>query len=141
MLGKAERGEQRIECCVRRQRRGKPHVLLDRAPRQQPRLLENDAEPAMRGPFDATFEVAIEADDDAQERGLAAAGRPDQRHDFAVAQADGKLAEHVQRAARGAAIEFLLDVDIKPRHFTRSLGASGRHVVQAAAPGTFRWRA
>jgi hypothetical protein len=66
VLGKAERGEQRIERSIRRLRRGEAHILLDRAPRQQPRLLENDAEPAVRWQFDATFEIASETDDDAR---------------------------------------------------------------------------
>ena len=44
-----------------------------------------------------------------------------------------KLAEHLELPAGGSAKRLLLDVDVKP-----VAGASGRHVVQAAAPGTFR---
>src|SRR5262249_6147891 len=45
----AERLEQRVEPGGGRVRGGKPHVLLDRPPRQQARLLEDHAERAVRG--------------------------------------------------------------------------------------------
>ena len=91
----AERCEQRRRASASvASRRREPHVLLDRAPRQQPRLLEHHAERAVRGQSHAALEVAIEPGDDAQQRGLAAARRPDQRADLAVAERERQLAEH-----------------------------------------------
>jgi hypothetical protein len=78
-------------------------------------------------------EIAVESRDDPQQRGLAAAGRPDQRGDLPAEEAERKLAEHLELAAGGSAKRLLFDVDVKP-----ASGASGRHVVQAAAPETFR---
>src|SRR6516165_4826324 len=129
----AERLEQRVEPGGGRVRGGKPHVLLDRPPRQQARLLEDHAERAVRGERDAAVEIAVEPRDDAQQRGLAAARRPNQRGDLPTAEAECKLAEHLELPAGGSLKRLLLDVDVKPVS-----GASGRHVVQTAAPGTFR---
>ena len=114
-------------------RRGEPHVLLDRAPRQQPRLLEHHAERAVGGQLDAALEIAVEPGDDPQQRGLAAAGRPDQRGDLAAARLNASSPSTWSLPPAAARKDFLLDVDVKP-----AAGASGRHVVQAAAPGTFR---
>ena len=44
VLGKAERGEQRVEVGVGGVWRAEPHVLFHRAPRQQPWFLEHHAE-------------------------------------------------------------------------------------------------
>src|SRR6185295_13517746 len=90
----AERLEQGAERGIGRLRRGKPYVLLDRTPRQQPRLLEHHAEHAVRGQRYATLEVAVEPGNDPQQRGLAAARWAYQRGHFAVGEAERELAEH-----------------------------------------------
>ena len=115
VFGEAERAEQAIHRGVACLRRGKPHVLFDRAPRQQPRFLEYNTEPAVRRQPHAAFEFRIEPDDDAKQRGLAAAGRTDQRRDFAIRQSERHIAEHVEVGRRsGLAIGFALDADFKP---------------------------
>src|SRR5262249_24123092 len=129
----AERLEQHLEAGSGCPRGGEPHVLLDRAPRQQAWLLEHHGKGAGGGDRNIAFEITIEARDDPQQRGLPAAGRPDQRGDLSAAKAERKLAEHVELPARGGAKRLLPDVDVKA-----ASGASGRHVVQAAAPETFR---
>jgi hypothetical protein len=58
---------------------------------------------------------------------------PIDRSDFSGAKAECELAEHVEPAAGNGAKGFLFDINVKP-----ASGASGRHVVQAAAPETFR---
>ena len=78
MGGEAQRPEQDVKVGVGRFRRPQPHVLFHGAPRQQPRLLEHHAEPAVVGQMHRARIVGIEARDDAQQRGLAAAGRADQ---------------------------------------------------------------
>ena len=87
MGGEPERREQRVEIGVGRLRRAEPHVLLHGAPRQQPRLLEHHAELAVVGQPHGAGVVAIEPGDDAQQRGLAAARRADQRRDRAGGEA------------------------------------------------------
>src|SRR5262249_21096770 len=91
------------------------------------------AKPAVGGKCNLAIEITIEARDDPHQRGLPPSGRPDQRGDFSAAKAEHKLAEHVELPAGGGAKRLLLDVDVKP-----ASGASGRHVVQAAAPEMFR---
>ena len=129
----AERRKQRGQRGIGRPRRGEPHVLLHRAPRQEPRLLEHHAERAVRGQRHAAVEVAVEPGDDAQQGGLAAARRPDQRGHLAAGEAERELAQHLELPAGCGAKRLLLDADVKPVS-----GASGRRVVQSAAPGTFR---
>ena len=136
MRGEASDLEQRRQRVGRRVRRRQPDIVLDRAPRQQPRLLEHHAEPAVMRQLHRAVVVAIEAGDDAEQCGLAAARRPDQRADFAIAQAKRQIGDDAARAAQRRAEGLLRDPDVK-------LGwdATGRHVVQAAAPEVFRSRA
>jgi hypothetical protein len=77
-------------------------------------------------------EITVEPRDDPQQRGLPAPGGPDQRGDLPAAEAEHKPAEHLQVPAGGSAKRLLPDVDVKP-----ASDASGRYVVQAAAPETF----
>ena len=84
---KAEHGKQRVEFGLGRLGRAEPDILVDGAPGQQPRLLEHHAELAVIGQTHHAGIIAIEAGDDAQQRGLAAARRPDQRADRAGRQA------------------------------------------------------
>src|SRR5262249_60718463 len=101
--------------------------------REQDGLADSLGGGAGRGERNAALELAVGPREDAQQGGLAAAGWSDQRSDLPAAEAECKLAEHLELPAGGGAKRFLLDVDVKPVS-----DASGRHVVQAAAPGTFR---
>jgi hypothetical protein len=68
-----------------------PHVGGDRRPGHQRGFLEHEAEPARADgvrrpglqPFDLAARRLAQAGDDAQRRGLAAAGGPEQRHELA----------------------------------------------------------
>ena len=80
MGGKAERRDQLGQIgggLVNRQ--SKADVLLDGAPGQQPRLLKDHAEAPGAGGPEFPAEIPVEAGRDPQDRGLAAARRPDQR--------------------------------------------------------------
>ena len=90
----------------------------------------------MRGERNVALEIPVEPRDDPQQRGLPAAGGPDQRGDLPAAEAERKLAEHLHLPAGGSTKRLLLYVDVKP-----ASDASGRHIVQAAAPETFRFPA
>ena len=76
-------------------------VVEDAEPGHQARLLEHDAEPRplRRLPGDAAGIDGIEPGDDAQQRGLARAGRPDQAARTRPARSKGRC-----RAARAAVV-------------------------------------
>src|SRR5262249_3461933 len=97
--GKPERAEQGCEAGIGYERGCEPHGLLDRAPRQESRLLEHHPERAVGRQRHASLEIAIEPREDAQQRGFAAARRPHERRDLAVTEAEGKLAQHLELAA------------------------------------------
>jgi len=113
MFRKFERGEQLREFRPASMRRQEPDIVFDRAPGQQPRLLEDDAKLAGRGQPNAAFEIAVQPDDDAQERGLAASGRADQGCDLARLERKRNLAEHVPPRTRCGAKKLVLDVHLK----------------------------
>src|SRR5262249_24523047 len=115
-----QRAEQRVEVRLSRLRRSKPHVLLERAPRQQSRLLEHHAELTVVGERNGAVGVAVEAGDDPQQGGLAASGRANQGADLAACEAQRQPVDHMELAARGGAKRLVLDRDVKP-----SGGASG----------------
>ena len=94
MLGEAERVEQGGDLGFAGVRRGEPHIVLDAAPRQQPRLLKNHAHPAMLGHVDGALEIAIEAGENAHQRRLAAARRPDQRAGLALFERERKIGKN-----------------------------------------------
>ena len=133
MGGEPERGEQHVEFGVGRLRRAEPHVLLHGAPGQEARLLEHHAELAVIGQAHHPGIVAVEAGDDAQQRRLAAAGGADQGGHRPGGEGEFQPPQHVEPTARRRPVGFAFDADIK-------LGgdASGRHVVQSAAPGMFQ---
>src|SRR5215831_13153782 len=70
--------EQSVKVGIGHLGRPQPDVLFHGAPWQQPRLLEHHAELAVLGQLYRTRIVGIEAGNDAEQRGLAAAGRADQ---------------------------------------------------------------
>lgn len=113
MLGQFERGEQLAEFCLAYMRRHEPHVFVDRAPGQQPRLLEDDPQLAVYRQPHAALEIAVQSDDNAQKRCLAASRWTDQRGDLPIHQGKRDLAEYVQPRAGSGAIALLFDVHIK----------------------------
>jgi hypothetical protein len=60
----------------------------ERLVEQKPRLLKDHPERAVRGERNASVEIAVEPRDDAQQRGLATARRPDQCSDLPAAEAE-----------------------------------------------------
>ena len=60
MLGQAQRGEQRAELGLRDIGDDEPHVVLDAAPGQQPRLLKDDGEADRLRERDKSFETRVE---------------------------------------------------------------------------------
>src|SRR5215510_3274342 len=98
------------------------HIGARRAPGQQIRLLEHEAAIAPGAgdhlAIDADFPdiAADEALDDAQQRGLAAAALPDQRHDLAFVHVEAHPAQHRQQvliavlaAAHAERLGYVLD--------------------------------
>ena len=85
------------------------HVALDRAPREQRRRLEHvavlPAEPRLLGADavdpDRARARPLQIGDDPQQRGLAAAGRADQRDEVAVEDGKVDLGQRVDRAVSG----------------------------------------
>src|SRR5215475_12422052 len=76
-------------------RRGQANVVLDRAPWQQPRLLEYHADALLPGTRDVPLKVAIETSEDAQQRGLAAAGGADDDADLSRFERERDMAQHL----------------------------------------------
>ena len=110
-----------------------PHVLLDRPPRQQARLLEGDAD--ARFPFgqrETSVEVALEPGEDTQARRLAAARRPDQAGELAVGHGKAQPLDRQQGRAAGGRIGFRGDVDLK--HGAAAIGSrSGRRAAEGGS--------
>src|SRR4029079_9179222 len=114
-------------------------VVGDRPPRQQPRVLEHEADP----PVGATDRVSVErhrpgvgreqAGGDPQERALAAAVRPDQGDDLAAV--DGEV-EPLERVERRVAAAWEADVDAaRDESPARGHGRRGRHGRSPASTG------
>jgi hypothetical protein len=105
------------------------------------------------GKRNAALEIAVEPRDDPQQRGFAAAGRPDQRGDLPAAEAERKFAEYLELSAGSSAKDFCLmlmsswprapagDMSFKRLHQTRfdcqhdgnegeSIGQDARDVEQ-----------
>ena len=133
VLGEAERGEQGRDLGFARVGRGEPHVVLDAAPRQESRLLKNHAHSAMRRDVDRALEIAIEAGENAHQRRLAAAGRPDQRAGLAFLERERKIGDDRNALSRGGPKGLSRDARFKPRAV-----ANARHDVQRVAPRAFR---
>ena len=108
-------------------------ILLDRPPGQKARLLEHQADAGVGRNADSAGEAVVEAGDDAQQRGLAAARRAHQhRHAFGL-DIEDEVADGNERGAVGADVRLLLDADFKPACY-----ASGLNVVQWVAPINIR---
>src|SRR5262249_55544153 len=109
------------------------HVLLDRSPRQQARLLKYHADAAAKVPHDRALVGAIEAGDDAQHRGLATAGRSDDGGNAAARHREDDIAQHFETVAGWFRERLARDADFKPSGL-----ASVTRVAQGAAPTRFR---
>ena len=131
--GEAERREQGRDLGFARMRSSETHVVLEAAPRQEPRLLKNHAHSTMRRDVDGSVEVPIEAGENAHQGRFAAAGRPDQRAGLAFLERERKIGDDWNVLSRGGAEGFLSDARFKPRAV-----ANGRRDVQRVAPQAFR---
>ena len=83
----------------------------------------------MLGHVDGALEIAIEAGENAHQRRLAAARRPDQRAGLALLERERKIGKNQNALPRGGAEGFFRDARFKPRAV-----ASARHDVQKVAP-------
>ena len=129
----AEHGEQGRDLGFADVGRGETHVVLDAAPRQEPRLLKNHAHSSVRWDVDCALEIAIEAGENAQQRRLAATRRPDQRAGLAFLKRERKIGDDWSALSRGGAERLFSDARFKPHAV-----ATGRHDVQRVAPQAFR---
>ena len=122
-------GQLRI-CCLLRQQQVLPHS----APGQQARLLEHgaDARYHRTTPIDGSAKIGVQAADDPQEGRFAAAGRSDQRDDFAPTQRDIDLAQHRQFAetlVEGFALDVQPQDQLRHRVARRSIGCRTAHSI------------
>ena len=94
-------------------------VLEDREPREEGVLLEDDAavgagaRDLLAVHQDAALRGLLEATDDVQERGLAAAGRPDDAHELVLVDVEVGAVEGNHLALAGVELlDHVLDVDL-----------------------------
>src|ERR1700761_3214997 len=132
-----------LQCCEQRRkpylvdiRRGQPDILFDRAPRQQPRLLEHHADPYLLGARHAPSIIMIEAGENPEQGGLAATGGTDDDADLAPLEREGDMVEHVLLPAGSVPVGLGCDVDVKLHGC--ATGIAGLRMV---APGRSRSRA
>ena len=111
-------------------------ILLHRAPRKQPRLLKHEADARIFRHDDFADEAIIEAGENAEQRGLAAAGRPHQHRHAVGHDIEDEVADRGNGRPVDPDMGLLLDADFKP-----ACCASGSNVVQGAVPVDIRWRA
>ena len=118
--------------------RRQQHVVDDAAPFQQQRLLEHHADVArrierLRGRADPHVAglVGMQAGEDFQQRGLAAAGRADQRDQLAGLDVERRLRHREELGAAGA-VDFLHAGEMDERFaHARLLDARVAHDEQA----------
>src|SRR6185437_5717887 len=108
---------------------GETNVVLDRPPRQKPRLLEHHPDPLFSGPRDATLIVLIEPGEDPQQRGLAAAGGADDDADFSRFERESDMAQHLVALSGRVRIFLAGNFDFKPHG-----AATGIAGLRTAAP-------
>src|ERR1019366_585162 len=127
--------EQRGKRGLVRLRRGKPHIVLDRPPGQQPWLLKHHADPRVRRTRYPALIVMVEAGHDLQQGALAAAGWSDEHADLASAQRKVEIGKNVVPLAGSAGERLARDLDFK-------LHGAATLIVGplTAAPGRVRWR-
>ena len=83
----------------------------------------------MLGRVDGALEIAVDAGENAHERRLAAARRPDQRAGLALLERERKIGKNQNALPRGGAEGFFRDPRFKPR-----VVANARRDVQGVAP-------
>src|SRR5207245_7340522 len=81
-------------------------------------------------------ESAVEPEDDAQHRALAAAGRADQHADLTGLKREFDRREHLLRSARGTRERLACDIDLKPHGVATVLRG-----LRTVAPARSRSRA
>src|SRR5271166_2568167 len=124
------------EFCKRRlvgERRGKPHIVVDRSPGQEPRLLKNHAQPRLLRPQDRAPEIMVEAGENAQKGALATAGGTDEDCDFLRLKRKADTSQHLVPLAGRALERLALDIDLKPHG-----AATGLVALQRVAPAPSR---
>ncbi len=114
-------------------RRDQLDILPHRPPRQKARLLEHQPDARVGRNADVADEAVVEAGDDAQQRGLAAAGRAHQHRHALGFDVEHEVADGNKLRAVGADVRLLLDADFKPACY-----ASVLSVVQWVAPINIR---
>ena len=125
--------KQSRELLLRKIRCHQSHVVLDRAPRQQPWFLEHHGELAALRRTKRSGEIRIETGNDAQHGGLAAARRANQNPDLADRHSQCDVAEHLEDLAARGPIGFMRNANVK------QFGAANvTRVVQWVAPPMFR---
>ena len=117
-------------------RRHQLDILPHGAPGQKPRLLEHQPDARVGRNADIADEAIVQAGDDAQQRGLAAAGRAHQDRHALRLDVEHEVADGKKLRAIGADVRLLLDADFKPACY-----ASVLNVVQWVAPINIRWPA
>ncbi len=105
-----------------------PDVLFDGAPCQQAGLLKHHAETAGSRGAKFAAKIGVEAGRDLQDRGLAAAGRADQRAERSGLEPKIEAAHDLDRRAVGRKVALGVDAKLK-----QGGAASGLRVVQAVA--------
>src|SRR5258708_26438847 len=133
--GQFQNRKKRGELFIASLRRGKPHVVIARPPRQQPRLLKHHAYPCACRTDDTALIVVVEAGDDLQHGSLAAAGWADKYANLSGAKRKVEIDEHVVPFAGRICERLACDFDLK-LHVDATLIAG----FQTAVPGRFRWR-
>ena len=88
-------------------------VVLDRAPRQQTRLLKHHPETPSSGSTELAPEIGVEAGCDPQNGGLAATGRTDQRAERSGFEPKLKIPDHLDRRAIGRQEALRIDAKFK----------------------------
>ena len=111
-------------------------ILPHGAPGQQARLLEHDADARAGWHIDLADETVVQSGDDAQQRGLAAAGRAHQHRHALGLDLEHEVADGRHQRAVSADVSLLLDADFKPACY-----ASVLNIVQGVAPVNIRWPA
>ena len=136
-VGDADRLGEPFEVVLRETgRRHEIDILLDRPPRQKAGLLEHNADPRAFRNIDRSDEAVVEAGDDAQQRGLAAARRAHQHRHALGLNLEHEVADGGDERAVRPDMRLLLDADFKPACY-----ASVLNVVQWVAPINIRWPA
>ena len=109
--GQFQNREQRGEFLIVDLRRGKPHVVIDRPPRQQPRLLKHHTYPCACRIGGAALIIMVEAGNDLQHGTLAAAGLANEHANLSRAKRKVEIGEYVVPLAGRLRYQIAILVD------------------------------